>query len=279
MANVTGSLPPNGQHSPAPDEAGIAGSVTDQWAEVYPPDGAETGDAVNEPRLGDPQARLAGVATVLFGASVILVVAGSFLPLFQLDQPVGASFTNVTSTLSMDAWHITAGGTAPDNTALPARVDPAPVPLGFPLLATALLTALVVLLRVWMVRRPAGEPLAHALGIAAAAFTTGMVFAVGTFEMGWRALGSSPDLGPAETIIGNGYWLLVIAAVVAVIAAVMAYHAHRRRAETSDESAVFVDQASQQEPVVMSPDPLVPPGQPAEWPVVAVIPTDERTNW
>jgi hypothetical protein len=106
------------------------------------------------------------------------------------------------------------------------------------------------------------------LGVVTAGFLIGLVFAVGMFEIAWRAVGSSGALGPVTATIGIGYWLLVLGALVAVLAVVIAY----RTPQSVPTEVVETDQPAEA-------DPLVPPGQPAEWPVVAVIPNDERTNW
>jgi hypothetical protein len=68
--------------------------------------------------------------------------------------------------------------------------------------------------------------------------------------------------------------------VVSVVAVFVAY---RRPAEPSPDSVgmAIVDQPFVDQPTVdqQGDSAVPPPGQPAEWPVVAVIPTDERTNW
>ncbi|HEX4725859.1 MAG TPA: hypothetical protein VH333_25325 [Pseudonocardiaceae bacterium] len=271
---MTGPLPTNGQQPPPPhDDAGIAGSVTSQWAEIYPPAGEDLPEAEStEPR--SPVSLPGAAATILFGVTAILVVAGSLTPLFEAALPLGTSFPNVSNVLSMDAWHLTSSDTSPGAT-LPAHTEPAPVPLGFPLLAAAALLAIVVVLRLRAQRRPDGDRFANALGIGAAAYLTGLVFAVGTFEVAWTALRKSVAIGPTvQENIGSGYWLLVTAAVVSVIATFAAY---RRAPDPVAEDSVGMAIVEQQEP--SADDPVVPPGQPAEWPVVAVIPTDERTNW
>lgn len=258
---MTGSLPPTG---PAPEDPGIAGSVTSQWAEVYPPDG-------DEPEPDDPPAattpRGAIVATGLFVVTTVLVVAGSVTPLFQASVPLGPSFTNVFSVLSMDAWHLTSANQVPDTT-LPSRVSAAPIPVGYPLLVLALLAAAVVVLRLLARRRPSTLRLAGVLGMVTTGFLSGLVFMLGMFEIAWRELGRSAALGPVVATIGVGYWLLVLAALAAVLAVVVAY----RTPAPAVTEVVETDELAQA-------DPLVPPGQPAEWPVVAVIPNDERTNW
>lgn len=281
MAGVTGSLPPS---SPPPlpssasssssDDGGVAGSVTGQWAQVYQPDE----DGAPEPEPDEPRSRLSrtgAAVTAVYGLTAILVVVGSFMPLFQALLPLGVSFTNVSNLLSMDAWHLVSSDTAP-NTTLPTQTTPAPIPLGYPLLAAALVLAVVVVLRLLALRRPDRLRLANALGIGGAAYLTGLVFAVGAFEVAWRALSKSAAIGPVREIIGSGYWLLVTAAVLSIIATFAAY---RRTSavvvsSSSDDSVgmSIIDSAS-------AGDPVVPPGQPAEWPVVAVIPNDERTNW
>jgi hypothetical protein len=258
---VTGSLPPTG---PTPEDAGIAGSVTSQWAEVYPPDGEDLAPD-DLPVAATPPGAILAIG--LFVVTTALVVVGSITPLFEASAVLGPSFTNVSNVVSMDAWHLTTGNQAP-NTTLPSRVTAAPIPLGYPLLILALLAALVVVLRLLALRRPQGDRLAGVLGVVTAGFLIGLVFAVGMFEIAWRALGTSGALGTVTATIGLGYWLLVLAALVAVLAVVIAH----RTPPPAPVEVLEIDQPAEA-------DPLVPPGQPAEWPVVAVIPNDERTNW
>ncbi len=258
---MTGSLPPTG---PTPEDAGIAGSVTSQWAEVYQPDGDDL-EPDELPAAATPPGAI--LATGLFVVTTVLVVVGSITPLFEASVVLGPSFTNVSNVLSMDAWHLTSGNQAP-NTTLPSRVTAAPIPLGYPLLVLALLAAAVVVLRLLARRRPSSDRPAGVLGVLTAGFLIGLVFAVGMFEIAWREIGATGALGPANVTIGFGYWLLVLAALVAALAVVVAYRTPR----PAPVEVVETDQAAED-------DPLVPPGQPAEWPVVAVIPNDERTNW
>jgi hypothetical protein len=192
--------------------------------------------------------------------------------LFQASLPIGPSVTNVFNVLSMDAWHLTSANQVPDTT-LPSRVSAAPIPIGYPLLVLALLAATVVVLRVLARRRPGTQRLAGVLGMVTAGFLAGLVFMLGMFEIAWVALGKSAALGPVTADIGVGYWLLVLGAVSAVLAAVVAY---RTPAPAPVEVEVAADVIETESSEI---DPLVPPGQPAEWPVVAVIPNDERTNW
>lgn len=242
--------------------------MTSQWAEVYPPDGDEPEpEPVDLPTTATPPGAI--VATGLFVATTVLVVVGSFTPLFQLFQTSAILGPSFTSELSMDAWHLTSGNQTP-NATLPSHVTAAPVPLGYPLLLLALLAAAVVVLRLLARPRPWTHRLAGALGVATAGFLIGLVCTLGMFEIGWRALGSSAALGPVTATIGLGYWMLVVAALVAVLAVVIAYRTPTAPVATADFAVA--DEPTQA-------DPLVPPGQPAEWPVVAVIPNDERTNW
>lgn len=272
MAIVTDPEPFSEQpRHPAAQDAGVAGSVTDQWAEVYPPGGTDDAEPEAELPARTPMNGAGAVATVLFGVSVILVVVGSFMPFFQAVMLLDTAPSTNASVLSMDAWHLTSSSGDPAGP-LPAHVEQAPVPLGYPLLAAALLIALVVLVRLRAVRRPDSERFAGALGFAGAAFLSGLVFAIGTFEIAWLALNSSAAIGPVREVVGSGYWLLVVAAVVSIIAAIIAY---RRRPEPLPDSVGMAIVEGESEPE----QPLVPPGQPPEWPVVAVIPTDERTNW
>src|SRR5215472_18587007 len=80
---VTGSLPTNQPHEPAPengaDDAGIAGSVTGEWVEVFQPDGAPEPPAPpQEPAAG----RNGVVSLLLFVTALLLVIVGSVTPLF-----------------------------------------------------------------------------------------------------------------------------------------------------------------------------------------------------
>ncbi|HEX4702990.1 MAG TPA: hypothetical protein VH352_12730 [Pseudonocardiaceae bacterium] len=261
---MTGPLPPTGppEQPSTPGDAGIAGSVTGQWAEVYPPDGHPSDDA--EPDVEPLRAGVPGnaFATSMFVLTLVLVVVGSITPLFRASVALGPSFTNVDDVLSMDAWQLDAVQEAPG---LPTQAEPAPVPMGYPLLLVALLLAVVIVLRLRAHRR-SGDRLARVLGVATASFLAGLVVALGLFEAAWRALGISGIIGPLSANIGIGFWVLVIAAVVGIAAAVVGF----RSVPVETTAAVVV-------PIVDPP--LVPPGQPAEWPVVAVIPNDERTNW
>jgi hypothetical protein len=237
--------------------------VTSQWAEVYPPDVSDVSD-VDEPAPAPSSGVF--VATVLFAVTLVLVIVGSVTPLFQASVILGPSFTNVSNVLSMDAWHLTSGNQAP-NTTLPSRVTAAPIPLGYPLLVLALLAAAVIVVRLLARRRPSSYRLATVLGVVTAGFLIGLVLTLGMFELAWGALGASAALGPVTATVGVGYWLLVVGALVAVVAVVIAYRTPSAPVDVIETSASS------------SVDPLVPPGQPAEWPVVAVIPNDERTNW
>lgn len=252
-------------------DTGTAGSVTGQWVEVYPP-GESPADGESAPEPADDVDRTPGngagaFATVLFGVSVIMIVVGSFMPLFQASMTLETAPSADSTILSMDAWHLTFGDSV-SGAPLATHVEPAPVPLGYPLLVASLLLAIVVLLRLRALRRPAGQRLANALGVAAAAYLAGLAFAIGTFEVAWRGLSSSAAIGPVQELIGSGYWLLVVSALVSIGAVIAAY---RRPAEPLPDSVGMA--------IVERQQPLVPPGQPAEWPVVAVIPSDERTNW
>jgi hypothetical protein len=257
MADVTGSLPPSEQSSTSGD-VGIAGSVSAQWVEVYPPDATEPDVEPVPPRRSGATANVA--ATSMFALTLVLVVVGSITPLFRASVALGPSFTNINDVLSMDAWQLHTVEQVPD-AQLPSQAEPAPVPVGYPLLLVALLLAVVIVLR-FMANRERG---ARVLGIATATFLAGLVVALGMFEVGWRAFGDSGAIGPLSADAGVGFWVLVIAALMGVAAAVVAFRS--------------VPVAATPVVVPVADPPLVPPGQPAEWPVVAVIPNDERTNW
>ncbi|HYS37737.1 MAG TPA: hypothetical protein VEO01_19140 [Pseudonocardiaceae bacterium] len=263
---MTGSLPSTGQQ-PTPEDAGSAGSVTSQWAEVYPPDGEEPEPEPTDMRSNPATPPAAVVVTGLFVVTAVLVVVGSVTPLFQAFQVSAVLGPSFTSAVTMDGWHLTSANQA-SNVTLPPSVTPAPIPLGYPLLVLALLAAAVVVLRLLVRRRPWTYRLAGVLGVVTAGFLIGLVFTLGMFEIAWRALSTSAAIGPVTTTIGVGYWMLVVATLLAGLAVVIAYR--------MPTTPVADFEVPDQQPEA---DPLVPPGQPAEWPVVAVIPNDERTNW
>jgi hypothetical protein len=286
MNGVTGSLPPTGPPAspdpigpygePAPlEDAGIAGSVGDEWVEVYPPDDAQPDDDVDEFPSGP--SRLGLLSVGLFVASLVLVVIGSVQPLFRAGLALGPSYTNVTNALTVDAWELTSANVTPDQQ-LGSHSEATPIPIGYPLLVAVLLLLLVMGLWLRAGRHPSAEGPAKVVGVIAATFLTGLVLALGMFELAWSNLGSSDAIGGIQSGVGVGFWVLVVASSVAVVAAVLAYRVQR------DDLADYVDDESDQDdagewPNQPAAEGQVPPGQPAEWPVVAVIPADERTNW
>jgi hypothetical protein len=261
---VTGSLPTNG----TPDHPGVAGAVSGEWVEVYPPDG-EPPEA-DEPALDpEPRSRLGPVATGLFGAALLLVLLGSVLPLFRAAERV--SF-QVVDSLTVSAWRFTSSSLGPERP-LTSHTAPTPVPLGYPLVIAGLLLVAAAGLGLRSGWRPASLRPAKLVGVIAATFLAGLVFALGMFEIAWRTLLSSAaddTAGGLLAIPGQGFWVLVVAALAAIAAAVLTF-----RIRPAEPVAAGGEWGSGE----VDPVGDVPPGQPAEWPVVAVIPVDERSNW
>jgi hypothetical protein len=262
MADVTGSLPPTGP----PEDDGVASSVTGEWVEVYPPEGVP-----DEPALvPELRSRLSPFATGLFGVSLVLVLLGSVLPLFL--GTIQVSFRTA-STLNVSAWRFTSTSLGPDRQ-LVTNARATLVPMGYPLVIAALL--LVATLALWLRAgwRPASIGPARLVGVVTATFLVGLVFALGMFELAWQNVFGPSGIGAdggLQADIGQGFWVLLVGALAAVAAVVLSF---RTPMDADDEP--LPDDDWDNEPAT---DGDVPPGQPAEWPVVAVIPADERTNW
>lgn len=265
---VTGSLPTNG----APDSPGLAGSVTGEWVEVYPPDSEapEPEESVIGP---ESRTRIGPVATGLFGAALILVLLGSVLPLFRATQRFNFGLADM---LNVGAWRFTTTSVFLVQSQRHAtRSVPSPVPLGYPLVIAGVLLVAAAALGMRTGWRPSSLGPAKVVGVVAATFLAGFVFTLGMFEVAWRTLLGSvagdPDGGGLHAVPGQGFWLLVVAALAAIVAAALTWRLRQpERAEARPPD--WDDEDSE-------PAGEVPPGQPAEWPVVAVIPADERSNW
>jgi hypothetical protein len=202
--------------TPDPDEdTDVAGSVTGEWVEVYPPDGEPPDD---EPASVAPVTRSSMVAIGLFVVSLVLVVLGSVLPLEQsvAEPPAGL---DMVFGINITPWRITYTQSAPDSGTSSASGS---LPLGYPLLLAALLLAVAVVLRV-RARRAA-----HGFGVTAAAFLAGMVVMTGAFGLAWRQLGLATPQERFVTEVGSGYWVLVVACLVAVAGAVSGRRSERR---------------------------------------------------
>jgi hypothetical protein len=270
MNDVTGSLPPTGPPGAAgrpgsPDDDGAAGSVTGEWVEVYPPDGTSDSEPELVPEL---RSKLSPIATGLFGVSLVLVLLGSVLPLFL--ATIRVSFRTA-STINVSAWRFTSTSLGPDRQ-LVTNARATLVPMGYPLVIAALL--LVATLGLWLRAgwRPASGRPARLVGVVTATFLVGLVFALGMFELAWQNVFGPGGIGAdggLEADTGQGFWVLLVGAVAAVAAVVLSF----RTPIDADDS--LPDEDWDPEPAADE----VPPGQPAEWPVVAVIPADERTNW
>ena len=246
--------------------------MTDEWVEVFQPDGAP---APPTPEATVTAARYGVVTAVLFVAALLLVIVGSVTPLFNASIPLygGAAGANgPADLLSADAWHLTTAANGVDQAGA-SRSITMPVPLGYPLALAGLLLLVTVALWLRAGQRPAAARAAKPVGLAASVFLAGLVIALGMFELAWDRLGSSSLFAGLGTGVGTGYWTLLAGAAVGVGAAVLAY-----RMAPPDTEPIPPEQAAWS----AEPEPEegeVPPGQPAEWPVVAVIPTDDRTEW
>ncbi|HKN97723.1 MAG TPA: hypothetical protein VJX10_11440, partial [Pseudonocardiaceae bacterium] len=240
--------------------------------EVYPPDGEapEPEESVIGP---ESRTRIGPVATGLFGAALILVLLGSVLPLFRATQRFNFGLADM---LNVGAWRFTTTSVFLVQSHHQATHSvPSPVPLGYPLVVAGLLLVAAAGLGMRAGWRPSSLRPARVAGVVAATFLAGFVFALGMFEVAWRTLlgtaGGDPDGDGLKAVPGQGFWLLVVAALAAIVAAVLTWRL--RQPELPEAGPRDWDDDS--EPA----DDEVPPGQPAEWPVVAVIPADERSNW
>lgn len=259
---VTGSLPqagapeperPEGPDADSEEDVGLAGVVGGEWVEVYTPDGEA------EQQAAPPRAFSGVVPTALFLCAAVLVLFASLLPLFRALE--GAPPRGL-STIEVGAWRLSETDIAAGQT-LATHVDPTPLPVGYPLAVAGLLVLLTIVLRL------RGSRGARLLGVIAATFLAGLAFALGMFEVAWQNIfGDTGDAG-VLTQVGEGFWVFVAAAAVAMLAAVLSF-----RTTTRDEPVRNTWPEQPDEPATEVPD-----GQPPEWPVVAVIPADERTNW
>lgn len=259
MTDVTGSLPTAGSPDPDPDvpEDSRAGAVTGEWVEVYPPDG-------DTPRSDDavpPRPRLAMVPTVLFAIALLLVVFASVLPLFLAGMGNEGRRDGVT--FQVTPWRLVDTTVAPGQTVV-THSTATPIPFGYPLVLAGLLLLATVVLRARVTRG------AHTLGVVSAAFLAGVVFALGMFEIAWQRLllGTTAGLG-IQSGIGQGFWVFLLATMLAVAGAALSFRTPR--ADPPAPTA-WPDPPD-------APASEAPTGQPPDWPVVAVIPVDERTNW
>jgi hypothetical protein len=276
MGTVTGSPPPSGQPAQPPyepveqnqdEDAGVAGSVSSGWVEVYPPDG---GLPLDDPIGPEPASSGGTVATGLFGITVLLIAAGSTTTLFRLAFDYGPSHTNLSNDLTTSAWQFSVSDQEPGAT-LSTHTGLTPLLVGIPLALCALLLVAVIVLRL-RANRPSTSSTraaraAGVLGVVAASFLAGLVFALGMFELAWTTFGQSGEIDALTTTIGAGFWVLVVAAVVGVAAGVLGFRNRVDRVEfVPAEPAIPVhgDEFGQFGPRVAEP--------PLEWPVVAVIP-------
>jgi hypothetical protein len=255
MSGVTGSQPTAGSPDPESD-AGIAGTVTDEWVEVYPPEGGPP-----EPEPATPRPRLARSPTILFAGSVLFVLFGSLLPLGVASQ--GSFVNGGGSTIAIAAWRLTSSGVVDGHTL--THSAPTPIPVGFPIAIAAVPALLAVFLRLRAARG------VRIVGVITATYLVTLVFVLGMLEIAWAGVFGPPDPTAAvRTGIGTGFWALSLAAVVASVGAGLAFVTGEAKAEPVADSWPAQPAAA---------EPEAPEGQPAQWPVVAVIPPDEGTNW
>ena len=267
---MTGSLPPNGSHDPdsAASTSAEEGALAGEWVEVYPPGGEP--DEPEQMLDPEPRSRIGPLVTGLFGASLVLVLLGSVLPLFQATLRV--SFRSASS-INVAAWQFTSSSLAPDRE-LTTHDEASPVPVGYPLIVAGLLLTVAVALWLRSGWRPSSTRPAKLVGIVAATFLAALVFALGMFELAWQnLLGGAADtttVGGLVTGVGEGFWLLVLGALAAIAAVTLSL----RIPGPPEPDERQPDWSSDSDPVAER-----PPGQPADWPVVAVLPADERSSW
>jgi hypothetical protein len=166
------------------------------------------------------------IGVLLCFAASILTLLGSFMTLFRATVQFGQNSQLV---LTITAWDIHAesagravpAGSTPDNGA----------PLVFA--ATVLLAAALLGLLATAVPVRVGIGRANiVLAAIGAAFLAGTVWTIGMQELAWReAFGSRLAISDTDNAVSVtvGYWLLVIAAVVALASPVFAWLPARAR--------------------------------------------------
>lgn len=158
-------------------------------------------------------------ALLCFGAAV-LTLAGSFLALFTSELRFGQVATE-RLTITITAWDLQAeavGQPNPDVGSVPAN--------GLPLAFAAAVLLAAAVLAILTAAAPSRGGIGRASAVtamAAGAFLTGTVWAVGMQELGWQdTYGPTrlPEELIVETSVGIGFWLLVVAVAAAVAAIV-----------------------------------------------------------
>jgi hypothetical protein len=191
-------------------------------------------DLTPEPPVSPAPARRGGafLAPGLVALALALTVAGTFLPFYRTEQPVGWETGGVART-TVSAWRI--DFTFPGQ----AEIGSPSAPLGLPLLLASaiLLAALVLGIRQAATRHPGTAASATTFG--AAAFLAGAVCTIG-MQSARRLLDDGPP--QTETTFLAGLWVLLAAVVAAAAAAVLS---HRRppagRPEWADPAVAFAD--------------------------------------
>ena len=198
-----------------------------------------------------PSGALRVLPAALSGLGALMAAVGSFLPLFVLQQHIGAGgfLQGADVTVVQTAW-----GTSYQ---LPGQetVETSGSPLGIPLLAAVAILAVAAFV---VAARP-GRLLSRSLLVAGAAFTTGAVATVAMNGFGWPAARAEIEL---EVAVASGMWLLIVAALAATAAAVVAHLVVRN----ADEPAGWAD------PAVAYADTPTPPSGVA----ITVLPPDDE---
>ncbi|MEU5257684.1 hypothetical protein [Amycolatopsis sp. NPDC021455] len=180
-----------------------------------------------------PMGALRFLPAALVAVAAVLAALGAFLPLFLVQQHIGAGrlVEGADVTVVQSAW-----GTSYQFPGQEAT-DAAGSPVGIPLLAAVvLLTAAAYVAAARPVRA-----LARALIVAGAAFTAGAVATVSMNGVGWSAMGDQIEL---DVVVAPGLWLLIGATLVAVVAAVVAHLAVRQAGGTAgwaDPAVAYAD--------------------------------------
>ena len=180
-----------------------------------------------------PASALRFLAPALAVAAALMVLLGSFLPLFVIQQYLGGREATVAGvTANETAWGTTYEVPGQD------AVDQGGAPVGIPLLfAVAVLTAAALV----AFPRPGGA-LGRWLIAAGAVFTAGVVATIGMTGIGWSVTAGRNDL---LVSVAPGMWLLIAGAVVAAAAAVLAHLPVRGRGRAisgwADPAVAYAD--------------------------------------
>lgn len=193
--------------------------------------------------------RPALLGALLCAAAGVLVLVGSFVPLF-VGEAQAASGLGVKMSITGWDFQLEAGGTSTTRTgAVPSN--------GIALVVGAMVLLGAALLGLIAASRSVHAPsrrLSGVVAVAGAAFVAGTVLTVGLQVISWfdsfrptGVLATGQDTS-TEVSVGFGFWLLVVAAAAAIVAAILAWVAPRP--ETAPETPENPDPSGYATPVV-----------------------------